>query len=221
MKNNTTAATRRAVQRAMKRAADRLDRDGCSRCGARPYHGVAYLLTSREVVCQHCARNQDKPTAVMGIQKEPPGKADDKAFFAANPDAPFRIRNPFPGEVTELNARNFALAAMMGWSPQICCGDTIVTVQEGSGPMARVLMSLAGVPPEDREGYVAQFVSDYRAELKQAADFYEEMPPRERWLVENASTTLAMDRLLYNGRLLEGMRKQGAAMCEGRNATKQ
>ena len=143
------------MQRETDKAIDRLERHGCSRCSAKPDHGVAYLLMTREVVCSSCIRSHDEQRAVIAIHKQPPGKADDKAFFEAHPDATFRIRAPYPGEIEELHARNLALASMMGGTPQRGDGDTIVTVQKRPGVRSRFVMSLAGLTPEDREKHVA------------------------------------------------------------------
>ncbi len=217
----TSRAERRAQQRELDAASDRFDKHGCSRCGSKPYHGCAYLLMPREVACQSCLRLNDQPKAVIAIHKQPPGKADDKAFFEAHPGAIFRIRAPFPGEIEELHARNFALAAMMGGTFQRGDGDTIVTVQKRPGVRSRFVMSLAGLPPEDREKHVAQFACGQRAALGYSTTLFEKMPAKERAIIDHASTALSMDRLLCNGRLLEGLEAQGAAMNEARDATKQ
>ena len=113
-----STACDRQQQRAAKRAnkppsgkqieelADRAEASGCDRCGTRfaellPYFICRTTAYAFSVRCENCSRLSAEPVFV-GIYYGGghPWSAEDRAWFAKHSNRRWRLRTPFPGELS-------------------------------------------------------------------------------------------------------------------------
>ena len=79
----------------------------CHRCGSDRVIGTVSILAGGQPVCHDCLRPEDHSTGeLISIASESEGAGADREWFAANPQAEWRLREVLPGEISELAARH-------------------------------------------------------------------------------------------------------------------
>lgn len=214
---------KREAERLARKGSRRYERQGCARCGEYTTIGAVVVLEGGVPVCELCRSDADQVVGtVINTADHSAGVLADTAWYRANPDAEWRLRRPFPGELLELARREKYVATALG------LGEPRETVAVEQPPTHVFVLRLTQTdylrrpcaPPSDPPPRI--WVNAMRAALGVAAHFrglrLEKLDADAVFRAKNAAAILASPAADV---IMDEARAQGAAMAESRQATRQ
>lgn len=219
----TSRQQNRFQRRLRQTLSDRFNKHGCSRCGAQPYHGAVFIIGGTAVVCSGCCQPTDAVSGFIALIEEGPPARDDRAWFKANPDAPYRVRPIMYGEAEEIAAREAMLSRLNGLDRSArfnSSADTVAVVPMTDLARTRRLIKLHGLSDAERVALIRETVEEAREGGLLALDASRHNDDMELFATRYAATVMTVGRLLGTNPLLDEIDRKGAAMREARKSSK-
>ncbi len=223
MTETNTRGAAPQLNRAHRRRADskisgvqrRFERQGCARCGVKPYHGIVAVTEAAGAVCGACLRSLDQIIASIGILTNDTPMESDRLFFLENPGVGHRVRRLWPGELEELKAKALVGVARRGLPAVIRTGAEVIVIQHAPGIRLRYPVTLDGLDDAARQVAIAETVTGVLRDNAGWLSHARSAPPDALANEQFASTLLGLDAL-GGGKFASQLIGQGQAMRAAR-----
>jgi hypothetical protein len=182
---------------------------------------VAYL--DDRLVCKSCVKDGDSVSFVVGLFEEPPGKVEDRKWFADHPGSDWRVRKIHKGELQELINSAVAMSISQGepgypdFDPEC---DHIISLQLNPGERMRTPVRLDGLSDEARDDEISRVLATGRCMAPRILAATKALPTGDLELVAYAGTLAPMDALMNHSSGFKSLRDRGAEMKASRHITK-
>lgn len=210
----------RTSRRRIQKAARHYQEHGCGRCARKLSFGAALVLEDGKAVCETCVAPSDRSIGEFLITSATSAALlSDTAWARSNPEAQWRLREPFHGELLEIRRREDYLSAVLG-RPAVQAEEEpthVLVVVRGDKIMRR-----ACTPPPVPELtglWAARMSENLLACAEESIAEQERLMPEVKQHAAYAGATLALPSIAET--FLGQAKAQGAAMRESQGKTRQ